>query len=149
MLKVFCLSASSINNNKILPEWRFIRKKNSIIKCLMLVIPRLYSWWKTLRADLHEWGKWIKLSRIGNLLCGEKCQTLRSNYRPRQVYYKTSNLIFSASMQNIKNLVGNFGAIHVGVMHAKFQPSSFNGVGGGGDRQKDGQMSSILEQIPI
>jgi len=46
-----------------------------------------------------------------------------------QVYYKTSNLILSASKQNIKNLFGNFGAIHVGIMHAKCQPSSFNGVG--------------------
>jgi len=47
-----------------------------------------------------------------------------------QVYCKTLNLIFSASKQDIKNLVGKFGAIHVGLMHAKFQPSSFNGVGG-------------------
>jgi len=33
----------------------------------------------------------------------------------------------------------NFGAIYVGIMHAKFQLSSFNGVGGGGggDRRKD------------
>jgi len=43
------------------------------------------------------------------------------------VYFKTSN---SASRQNIKNLISNFGAIHVGIMHAKFQTSSFNGVGG-------------------
>jgi len=35
-----------------------------------------------------------------------------------QVYYKTLNLIFSASKQNIKNLVGDFGAIHLGIMHA-------------------------------
>jgi len=33
-------------------------------------------------------------------------------------------------MQNIKNLIGNFGAIHVGIMHAKFQASSFTRVGG-------------------
>jgi len=33
-------------------------------------------------------------------------------------------------MQNIKNLIGNFGAIHVGIMRTKFQASSFNGVGG-------------------
>jgi len=46
-----------------------------------------------------------------------------------QVYNKTLNFTFSASKQNIKNLVGNFGAIHVGIMHAKFQPSSFNDVG--------------------
>jgi len=51
-------------------------------------------------------------------------------------------LIFSASKENIKNLAGNFGAIHVGIMCTKFQPSSFNGVGGGGDRQKDGQGTS-------
>jgi len=37
------------------------------------------------------------------------------------VYFKTLNLTFSASGQNIKNLVSNFGAIHVaGIMHAKF-----------------------------
>jgi len=62
-----------------------------------------------------------------------------------QVYYKTLNLIFSASK---KNMVINFGAIHLGIMHAEFQPSIFNGVGGGG-RRKDGWTSSILEQIPI
>jgi len=33
-------------------------------------------------------------------------------------------------MQNIKNLISNFGAIYVGIMHAKFQASSFIGVGG-------------------
>jgi len=37
-----------------------------------------------------------------------------------QVYCKTLNLIFSASKQNIKNLFGNFGAIHVETMQAKF-----------------------------
>jgi len=53
----------------------------------------------------------------------------------QQVYYKTLNLILSASKKNIKNLVGNFAAIHVGIMRAKFQPSCLNGVeGGGGDR---------------
>jgi len=48
-------------------------------------------------------------------------------------YFKNLNLIFSASRQNIKNLVGNFGAIHVGIMHAEFQP---NGVGGGGGERR-------------
>jgi len=58
-----------------------------------------------------------------------------------QVYYKTSNLIFSALKQNIKNLVGNLGAIYVRNMHANFQPFIFNGVGGGrGDLWKDGQI---------
>jgi len=33
-------------------------------------------------------------------------------------------------MQNIKNLISNFGAIHVGIMHAKFQASSFTDVRG-------------------
>jgi len=48
------------------------------------------------------------------------------------------NLNISASRQNIKNLVGNFGAIYVGNMHANFQVSGSSGVeGGGGDRQKD------------
>jgi len=57
------------------------------------------------------------------------------------VYYETLNLIFSTSKQNILNLVDYFGAIHVGIMHAKYQPSSFNGVEGGrgGDRPNDGQ----------
>jgi len=32
--------------------------------------------------------------------------------------------------QNIKNLISNFGAIYVGIMHAKFQASSFTSVGG-------------------
>jgi len=43
------------------------------------------------------------------------------------------------SRQNIKNLVDNFWGIHViSIMHAKFQASSFNGVGG--DRGKEGQI---------
>jgi len=46
------------------------------------------------------------------------------------VFYVTFNFNISASWQNIKNLMSNFGAIHVGIIHAKFQPSSFNGVGG-------------------
>jgi len=66
-----------------------------------------------------------------------------------QVSFQNFNLIFSAPKQNIKNLFGNFGAIYVGIMLAKFQPSNFTGVGGGGGRWKDGRMSSILEQIPI
>jgi len=37
------------------------------------------------------------------------------------VYYIILNLNISASRQNIKNLINNFGAIHVGIMHAKFQ----------------------------
>jgi len=47
-------------------------------------------------------------------------------------------------------LVGNFGAIHVGIMQAKFQPSSFNGVGrGGGERRKDEQgMSRHIANFP-
>jgi len=45
------------------------------------------------------------------------------------VYYVTLNLNISAFRQNIKYLIGNFGAIHVGIMHAKFQASSFAGVG--------------------
>jgi len=40
--------------------------------------------------------------------------------------------------KNIKNLVGNFGAIHVRNMHANFQASSSTGKGGGrGDGWKD------------
>jgi len=58
-----------------------------------------------------------------------------------QVYYKILNLIGSASKQNIKNLVDNFWAIHVGML-AKFQTSSFNEMGGGGDRRSDGQETS-------
>jgi len=51
------------------------------------------------------------------------------------VYFITLNLDISASRQNIKNLISNFGAIHVGIMHAKFQAFSFTGVGGEwGDR---------------
>jgi len=35
-------------------------------------------------------------------------------------------------MQNIKNLVGNFGANYARIMLGNFQASSFTGVGGGG-----------------
>jgi len=34
------------------------------------------------------------------------------------VYNITLNLNISASWQNIKYLISNFGAIHVGIMHA-------------------------------
>jgi len=44
----------------------------------------------------------------------------------------------SASIQDIKNLVGKFEAIHVRNMHANFQVSSFTGMAGKwGDRQTD------------
>jgi len=68
-----------------------------------------------------------------------------------QVYYKTLNLIFSASKQHIKNLVDNFGVIYVGIMYVKFQVSSFNGVGGGvSDRRKYGQgTSSQIANFPL
>jgi len=46
------------------------------------------------------------------------------------VYWKTLNFNISASRQNIKNLISNFGSIHVGIMHAKFQAVSLTGVGG-------------------
>jgi len=36
-------------------------------------------------------------------------------------------------------MVGNLGAIHVWIMHAKFKPSSFNGVGGGGGDRRTKQ----------
>jgi len=60
------------------------------------------------------------------------------------------NLNISASIQNIKNLLGNFGAIYVGNMHANFQVSSFTGVGEG-DRRKDGRHANrneISELLP-
>jgi len=44
--------------------------------------------------------------------------------------YKILNLNISASWQNIKKLDGNFGAIHVGNVHANFQASSFTGEAG-------------------
>jgi len=43
--------------------------------------------------------------------------------------YKTLNLNISASRQNIKNLVGNFLAIYVGILHGNIQTYSFPGVG--------------------
>jgi len=46
------------------------------------------------------------------------------------VYFITLNLNISASRQNIKNLISNFGAIHVRILLGKFQASSFTGVGG-------------------
>jgi len=39
------------------------------------------------------------------------------------------NLNISASRQNIKNLICDFGATHVRIMHANFQASSFTGLG--------------------
>jgi len=58
-----------------------------------------------------------------------KCFNPPERLSAHQVYYKTLNITFSAFKQNIKNLLGNFGAIHVGIMHAKFQPSVVDGVG--------------------
>jgi len=53
---------------------------------------------------------------------------LRGQPAPSLLYKFNFNI--SASRQNIKNLIGNFGAIYVGMMQAKFQVSSFPGVGG-------------------
>jgi len=54
------------------------------------------------------------------------------------IHYITLNLNISASRQNIKNLGGNFESLNVGNIHAKFQPLSFTGMGGGGgDRWTD------------
>jgi len=39
------------------------------------------------------------------------------------------NLNISPSRQDVKNLVGYFGAIYVGNMHANFQASSSTGMG--------------------
>jgi len=44
------------------------------------------------------------------------------------VDFITLNLNISASRQNVKNLIDYFGAIHVGIIHAKFQASSFTSV---------------------
>jgi len=41
----------------------------------------------------------------------------------------TLNLNILASRQDIKNLDGNFGALHVGNMHVNFQASSSMGMG--------------------
>jgi len=73
-------------------------------------------------------------------LGGEKCQTLLSDPSPlllinnifkgqaHLVYFIALYLKILASWQNIKNLIGSFEAFHVGIMHAKFQASSFTGV---------------------
>jgi len=54
---------------------------------------------------------------------------------PHLVYYINLNLNVSTYRQNIKNLIANFGVIHVGIMHAKFQTFSFSCEGGEwGDR---------------
>jgi len=42
----------------------------------------------------------------------------------------TLNLNISASRQDIKNMVHKFEAIHVRIMHANLQASSFPSVGG-------------------
>jgi len=47
-------------------------------------------------------------------------------FEQNMLFYKD----ISASWQNIKNLIGNFGAIYVGIMLAKFQASSSTCVGG-------------------
>jgi len=52
------------------------------------------------------------------------------------VYCITLNLNISASRQNTKHLIGNFGAIHVVIVHAKFKASSFTGVGGEWDDRR-------------
>jgi len=53
----------------------------------------------------------------------------------------------SASKQNIKNLLDNFGALDVGIMYANFQASSFIDVGREwSDRQKEEQ-TTILASI--
>jgi len=56
------------------------------------------------------------------------------------IQYITLNLNISASRHDIKNMVGNFGALHVGNMHANFQASSSTSMGGGGG---DGQIQDI------
>jgi len=39
-------------------------------------------------------------------------------------------------MQNIKNLIGNLRAIHIRIMHANFQASTFTGGGGEWDDRR-------------
>jgi len=46
------------------------------------------------------------------------------------IHYITLSLNISISRQNVKNQVGYFGAIHVGITHAKFDASNSTGVGG-------------------
>jgi len=59
---------------------------------------------------------------------------------PTLIHNITLNLNTSTSRQNIKNLVVNFGGIYVRIMRAKFQASSFNGVGREWyGRRKEGQ----------
>jgi len=59
---------------------------------------------------------------------------------------KTLTLNISTSRQNIKNLVGNFGAIHVRIMDANFQAFNFTGMGGGGDRRKHTGRQAFLNR---
>jgi len=56
------------------------------------------------------------------------------------------NLNISDSRQNIKNLVGTFGALHVGNIHANFQASNSTGVGGG-DRRKDRRQAILAGTV--
>jgi len=49
---------------------------------------------------------------------------------PSFIHNLSLNLNISDSRQNIKNLFGNLGGIHVRIMHVKFQASSSTGVGG-------------------
>jgi len=84
--------------------------------------------------------KWIK----GGHFCAEKnAKPLQATHSPLN-YYITLNLNISTSRQNIKNLIGNFGGIHVRIMQAEFQASSFNGVGGEWcDRQKEWRTTTL------
>jgi len=55
------------------------------------------------------------------------------------IFYGASPLSFLYNFKLIKNLIGNFETIHVGIMHAKFKASSFTGVRGewGEGRMRD------------
>jgi len=55
---------------------------------------------------------------------------LFSSFKIMGAIKKTLDLNISACRQNIKNLIGNFGAIRVRIMNANFQASNFIGVGG-------------------
>jgi len=68
--------------------------------------------------------------------------------QPHPVDNITLNLNILASRQNINNLVCNFGAIYLRIMHAKSQASSSTGVGGEwGDIKKEGCHSWSLYKI--
>jgi len=119
-----------------------------IFECILMAITKALHL-RSLKSVLKQ-VKWLKLSRLAFFVRGKMPNPPKWPFLPTPppinqkgklglIHYWTLNLNISASLQIIKNLVGNFGAIYMEIMHARFQLSSFTGVGGkwGHIRSKD------------